>query len=112
MWSLIALLGLAASHTADVVPASLCQFPHLPRPGRLVVVRMSSGAAVSTVAVAGLDEGTTSGEIRIGPGRGKLQLAIVSSEPTVVRFTGRVARLSDVVMVNTAGAGVIGVPVA
>lgn len=75
-------------------------------------MRMSSGAAVSTVAVAGLDEGTTSGEIRIGPGRGKLQLAIVSSEPTVVRFTGRVARLSDVVMVNTAGAGVIGVPVA
>jgi len=71
---------------------------------------MSRGAAISTVTVAGQNEITTTGEVRIGPGRGKLQLAIESSEPVVVRFAGEVARLSDVVMINRSGAGVVGIP--
>lgn len=91
-------------------PRSACVLPALPREGRLVVLRMSGGDAVSTVAVAGLNQGTTTGEIRIGPGRGPLQLAIVSNEPVIVRFTGEVARVSDVVLINRAGAGVTGLP--
>lgn len=99
-------IALAASITAP----TQCDLPKLPGDGRVVVLRMSGGDAVSTVAVAGLNDGTTTGEVRIGPGRGKLQLAIHSNEPVLVRFTGQVNRLTKVLMLSRAGAGVTGIP--
>ena len=52
---------------------------------RLPVLPGNSGAAGDKTerdAVYRLADGTTAGAIRIGPGRGKLQLAMVSSEPS------------------------------
>jgi hypothetical protein len=101
---------LSAAQRAFAAEQAVCPLPPADRRDQLVVVRMSGGDAVSTVAVAGLDKSTSYGEIAIGPGPGRMQLMIESNEPIVIRFTGRVDRLSKVVMVGRAGAGVIGVP--
>jgi len=106
------LVGIAAlvASLAAPAPSAACDLPKLSGDARLVALRISGGDAVSTVGVAGLNDGTTTGEIRIGPGRGKVQLAIYSNEPVVIRLTGQAIRLSKVVMINRVGAGVVGIP--
>ena len=110
--ALALLIGSAAApQSAPLIQRSSCELPPLDRHARLVVLQTSGGDAVSTVGIAGLNEGMTTGEIRIGPGRARLQLIVFSSSnPMVLRVTGQVTRVSRVVMISRVGAGVTGVP--
>lgn len=87
-----------------------CALPSFDARHKLIVVRLSGGESVSTVAVGGLDRATETGEIRIGAGTAKLNVVVEATDDMVVRFSGRVSRLSKVVVMSPTGGGVTGVP--
>src|SRR4051794_27129724 len=108
--ALALLIGTTASDPPAVNARPSCELPPLDRNARTIVLRMSGGGAVSTVGIAGLNEGMTTGEIHIRPGRTKLQLFVQSGgDPVILRFSGRVDRISSVAVVAGTGAGVTGV---
>jgi hypothetical protein len=86
----------------------------LPKPliadGRLVLLGFYEGAGMSSVAVAGEQVETTTGEIRIAPGKTNLVLALTSYDSMVFRFTGATDRVKQVLVIHSVGSGVTGVP--
>ena len=82
-----------------------CPVPLPLKTERFILLGFGDGAAVSDVSVAGLDVVTTSGEVVLREGFHNVFLVLASSRPMIFRLSGRVDRLSRVVVLNRQGAG-------
>lgn len=75
----------------------------------IVLLGFGGGSAVPTFSVSSGNDITTSGEIRLGSGPANMFLVLSSYDPILYRLTGRVDRLSRVVLLSRIDAGLTGI---
>jgi hypothetical protein len=87
-----------------------CRMPEASSGAEIILFNVKRANAVSTVAVAGLDQVTQAGTVRIEPGERPIYLIATSASPLLINVTGAKDRLEHVVVASEAGIGVVGVP--
>jgi hypothetical protein len=90
-------------------PTANCPVPR-PRPNqKFVMLGFYEGTSVANHSVAGLDDETTTGAIKISPGPRNLFLAITSQRAMIFRFFGHVERVNQLVVLHRKAAGITGI---
>lgn len=97
-------------------PARPCSMPRASDGDELILLGTYEGAAISTVAVNGVNAETSLAEIEIQPGDRPIYLVLSSHDPMIWRFSGATGRIRSLVLVSqaktarsTPAVGVIGV---
>ena len=75
-----------------------CAMPKASDRAKIVLLRIDTADALSTVTVGSQDVATRTGEILIEPGREPLYLVVASMGPTIWRLTGAVERIEHLVL--------------
>jgi hypothetical protein len=95
-----------------------CQPVKVPEGSELVLVGAYEGSQVSTIAMAGQDEETSSASIIIEQGEKPVTIVLSSFDAMVWKFSGNVARVAKVVAVSSqesprdgkSAVGIVGIP--
>lgn len=87
-----------------------CNLPKPSPEAEIVMFGAYEGAAVSTVAVAGMDEETSLGVLEIEPGDAPLYIVVSVYDAMVLRFTGATDRVERLVGSSYKSLGVVGLP--
>jgi hypothetical protein len=95
-----------------------CQPVKVPEGSELVLVGAYEGSQVSTIAMAGQDEETSSASIIIEQGERPVTIVLSSFDAMVWKFSGNVARVAKVVAVSNqesprdgkSAVGIVGIP--
>lgn len=87
-----------------------CPIPAVKAGSRLLIAGVYEGAAVSALAVGGIDDETNVADVAIEPGREPLTLVLTSYSPIIYRFSGATGRVANLILLHSDGAAVSGLP--